>query len=198
MNILFLWGNPIAKNLEEWLANQDNNVISWQVPVSLEIVREFKIQLIVSYTYRFIIGKDIIDAVNGNAVNLHISYLPWNRGADPNQWSWIDGTPKGVTIHFINEKIDGGDIIAQKLVSMDKNISLRQSYDLLNHEIVMLFKKIYVLYPFWNEMRKRVLGTGSYHSSADFEAYRKIIGDDYDISVETFCERVRKYNEYCD
>lgn len=50
-------------------------------------------------------------------MNLHISYLPWNKGADPNFWSCIDGTPAGVTLHHIDAGVDTGDIIAQALMS---------------------------------------------------------------------------------
>ena len=48
------------------------------------------------------------------AVNLHVSYLPWNRGADPNFWSIVEGTPKGITIHKMNYALDKGDIIIQQ------------------------------------------------------------------------------------
>ena len=37
---------------------------------------------------------------------MHISYLPFNRGAHPNYWSFKDNSPKGVTIHFIDNGID--------------------------------------------------------------------------------------------
>ena len=46
-------------------------------------------------------------------LNFHPSLLPFNRGKNPNFWSLVEGTPVGATIHFIDESIDGGDIIAQ-------------------------------------------------------------------------------------
>ncbi len=54
-------------------------------------------------------------------INLHISFLPWNRGAHPNFWSFYDDTPKGVTIHLIDEGIDTGAIIYQKEITFDRN-----------------------------------------------------------------------------
>ncbi|HET7488895.1 MAG TPA: formyltransferase family protein [Acidimicrobiales bacterium] len=46
-------------------------------------------------------------------VNVHRSYLPYNRGLDPLQWAVVDGTPAGVSIHVMTEEVDAGPIIAQ-------------------------------------------------------------------------------------
>ncbi|MCL0081308.1 hypothetical protein M1N64_03665 [Peptococcaceae bacterium] len=50
-----------------------------------------------------------MDKFQGRAINLHISFLPWNRGADPNFWSFIENAPVGVSIHYLDEGIDTGD-----------------------------------------------------------------------------------------
>ena len=68
----------------------------------------------VSYGYRKIVLADVIDKMAGEIINLHISYLPWNRGANPNFWSFIDDTPKGVTIHEMSADLDKGRILCQK------------------------------------------------------------------------------------
>lgn len=52
---------------------------------------------LISYGYRHIISQDVLSLFPNRAINLHISYLPYNRGADPNLWSFIEDTPKGVT-----------------------------------------------------------------------------------------------------
>ena len=52
-------------------------------------------------------------------INLHIGYLPYNRGAHPNFWSFMDNTPTGVTIHEIDKNIDTGKIIYQKIVDFE-------------------------------------------------------------------------------
>lgn len=82
-----------------------------------------------------------IDLQGKRGINLHISYLPYNRGADPNLWSWLDGTPHGVTIHLMDETIDTGDILVQR--EIDKGLmakmDLRSSYDFLHTEIERLF-----------------------------------------------------------
>ena len=72
------------------------------------------IDLIISFGYRKIIDKKILLKLKRPIINLHMSLLPYNRGSHPNFWSFIDGTPKGITIHEISNGIDDGDIIFQK------------------------------------------------------------------------------------
>jgi methionyl-tRNA formyltransferase len=97
-------------------------------------------EFIVSYNYRYILPKSIIDVVNGQAINLHISLLPYNKGSHPNVWSFLEDTPKGVTIHYIDEGIDTGDILIQREVYIDENReTLKSAYEILHHEIQMLF-----------------------------------------------------------
>lgn len=49
-------------------------------------------------------------------VNLHTGYLPWNRGMYPNVWPLVDGSPAGVTLHWMVPTLDAGPIIAQARV----------------------------------------------------------------------------------
>ena len=73
-----------------------------------------KFKILISFNYKYKIEKKIIKLFNGQCFNCHISYLPFNAGADPNFWSFKNNTKKGITIHLLNEKIDKGPIIFQK------------------------------------------------------------------------------------
>lgn len=96
--------------------------------------------LVVSYNYSYLIPENIIQLVKGKIVNLHISYLPWNNGADPNFWSFIDNTPKGITIHQLTEALDQGDILFQKELFFNEKVeTFRSTYEILNREIVTMF-----------------------------------------------------------
>lgn len=83
------------------------------MPGDLRDAGRYRYDWIVSYGFRQMIPPAILQAYPDRVVNLHISFLPWNRGADPNYWSWVDGTPKGVTLHYVDDGMDTGDIIAQ-------------------------------------------------------------------------------------
>ena len=50
--------------------------------------------LIISYGYNKIINERYLKKLIRPPINLHISYLPYNRGSHPNFWSFVDKTPQ--------------------------------------------------------------------------------------------------------
>ena len=109
-------------------------------------------------------------------INIHIAVLPYNRGADPNFWSWFDQTPKGVTIHQITKGLDTGPIYAQSTLPLSNAHTLRTSYEVLMREAVALFSW------YWPAIREGKIkttpqtGKGSYHRRADKEPYLRAHG----------------------
>ncbi len=64
--------------------------------------------------------KEVWKMPNKGTFNLHASLLPKYRGAAPIHWAIANGETKtGVTTFFIDDKIDTGDIIAQKEIAID-------------------------------------------------------------------------------
>jgi methionyl-tRNA formyltransferase len=122
---------------------------------------------IISYGYGYKISKEMVQAVKGRAINLHISYLPWNRGANPNYWSWKENTPKGVTIHYVDDGIDTGDIIIQKFVQFptEPGYTLRDAYQLLSERIEDMF--IHNWHGIFYLTRRKQIEGGSVHTTKD-------------------------------
>lgn len=139
---------------------------------------------IVSHGYRHIVSRDLCEAFDGRAVNLHIGYLPWNRGADPNLWSHIDATPSGVTIHYIAPGLDTGDVIAQRLVRFTQADTLATSYAKLQDAMHGLFVQ------WWPKIKDRTCpripqaGSGSYHRSADRQRVSHLLTAGWDTPVQ--------------
>lgn len=139
--------------------------------------------LIVSFGYRHIFKASTLAKLARPAINVHISFLPWNRGADPNFWSWFDRTPKGVTIHYIDVGIDTGAILAQQPIKFDDGETLATSYEKLIQHAVDLFSAT------WPMIREdRLSGqpqrsTGSYHRKADKYPFWNLLPLGYDTPV---------------
>ena len=111
-----------------------------EVHHSKEVIQKVDYDLIISFGYCKIINRSILDRIKCPIINLHISYLPFNRGAHPNFWSFFDNTPSGVTIHLIDEGIDTGPIIYQKIVKFDDyEKTFSKTYKKLVLEIEKLF-----------------------------------------------------------
>lgn len=164
MKILFLRNNPCADKYIEYLKECGHQVVVQSDVLEEQWVRDQTFDCAISYTYRYIIKKPVIESLQGNIVNLHTSYLPWNRGASPNLWSAVEGTPRGVTLHFVNEQLDKGKIITQRLVPFAKGATLASSYEQLDLEGFELFKNALAYYDFWADMAFIPTAKGTYHS----------------------------------
>lgn len=69
---------------------------------------------IFSHSYSMFLPEEILAIPTHGAINTHFAYLPNYRGANPIQWAIINGAMKtGVTLHYMINEIDAGDIIAQ-------------------------------------------------------------------------------------
>jgi len=181
LKILFLTNNfEVTKPLFIWLKNK-HKVILYQEKLTKKSLKKIKPDIIISYNYKYLIREDIID--KNKIINLHISYLPYNRGAHPNIWSHIENTPKGVTIHFIDKGIDTGDIIVQKKVYLDKNLSLKQSYNKLHFHIQMLFKQHFT--NLFKITPKKQKSKGTFHLAKEI---KKLNIPNYDITIKKLKE----------
>lgn len=151
MNILFLGerSNPLL----DFLQSKEKQIIIMEEKIVLPRDQYIlnNADFIVSFGYRHIVKPEVINQFPNRIINLHISLLPYNRGADPNFWSFIEDTPKGVTIHQLAEGLDTGDILCQKDLTESfnqqlqqeqknqKSLTLATSYQQLQDEIFKLF-----------------------------------------------------------
>ena len=189
MKILCLYNNECAAELFAWLSEQGHETVLTTDRLEPEWCRQQHFDLAVSYTYRYILSAEVLSALGNNVVNMHNSFLPWNRGADPNIWSIVDGTPRGVTLHYMDAQLDKGYIIAQKMVDDADTETLASSYDHLDRAAKELFREAFLYYPFWQDMKKQALGKGSYHSVKDGEQIKGVI-DSWDMPVNEFRQRL--------
>lgn len=76
--------------------------------------------LIVTCAYGQIIPKELLDYPKYGCINAHASLLPEYRGSSPIQRAIMNGDDEtGMTIMYMNEKMDEGDIIAQRKIDID-------------------------------------------------------------------------------
>ncbi len=156
---------------------------------TVDSLKSIQPSYIVSYGYRHILPAAVIAAARHRIINLHISYLPWNRGADPNLWSWLSNTPKGVSVHRLTEQVDRGDIIARELIDPGPDHTLRTSYADLQLHMVELFSRVWPGVASGSETSTAQSGTGSYHRSVDKERHLAAMPNGWD----TRCSEVTEY-----
>jgi methionyl-tRNA formyltransferase len=178
MKILYL-GYP--ENSVHLFLKTKGTIYQTQEKISFDIGQ---FDWIISYGYSHIIKQNVIDSAKNPIINLHISYLPFNKGADPNFWSWLENTPKGVTIHQIDKGIDTGDILIQKEIIFEENQTLSSSYYILKKEIEELFIENFdnivkgIIFP------KKQEGKGTYHSRKNLEPYKYLLTQGWNTPVK--------------
>lgn len=172
--ILFVTNNDNTEDLYRWLKEREPVVYRVENKLTEEMVEALKPSFIISFNYRYLIPKAVLEKMQGRVINLHTSLLPYNRGSAPNFFSFWDDTPKGVTIHRMGERLDEGDILCQREVVFDEEQeTFASSYDRLLEEIKELFKEN------WEGIKTCRLrpvpqkGEGTYHRMRELEAIRE-------------------------
>jgi len=182
IKILFL-GRDDSPVLD-WLINIGESVVQTSEKINPEFMYLNKINFIISYRYIHLLKKEILDLCPGRAINLHISYLPYNRGSHPNFWSFVENTPKGVTIHYLDEGIDTGDILIQEKVEFNiKKETLVSSYEQLQSLILNLFKNNWEDIKIRKIKSKKQIGPGTFHKNIDKENLNYLLTDNWNTLV---------------
>lgn len=82
-----------------------------------DLLTSHHVDLVVLAGYMAILGKDFIEHFRNRIVNIHPSLLPAFPGLHPQRQALAAGvTESGCTVHFVDEGVDTGKIIAQKTV----------------------------------------------------------------------------------
>ena len=114
---------------------------------NINIINKFKSDILVSMSYNQIFKKIFFKSVKKKIINCHAGALPFYRGRSPINWAIINGEKKiGITTHFINSKIDQGDILDQKFVKIEKKDNfkkiLQKCYKHCPMQLYKVLKKI--------------------------------------------------------
>ena len=86
----------------------------------LEVVEEYDIELVALARYMQILSPELCEALSGRIVNIHHSFLPGFKGANPYKQAHARGVKLiGATAHFVTSDLDEGPIIEQNVVRVD-------------------------------------------------------------------------------
>ena len=107
----------------------ERNIPLWEVahladPSVAELLRSFDADLICVACFSRFIPATLLNIPRLGALNVHPSLLPDNRGPEPLFWTFRLGQEEtGVTIHFMEEKLDSGPILLQERLAVPEGIS---------------------------------------------------------------------------
>ena len=90
----------------------------------LEVVEQHDIELVVLARYMQILSPELCALLAGRAINIHHSFLPGFKGANPYKQAHARGVKLiGATAHFVTSDLDEGPIIEQNVVRVDHSRS---------------------------------------------------------------------------
>jgi len=131
----------ISKIKEVALENNIKVLQPEKVRKEYEEIVNLNPDMIVTCAYGQIIPKELLDAPKYGCINVHASLLPKLRGGAPIHHAIIDGYKEtGITIMYMNEKMDEGDIITQKstIISDEDTVStLHDRLSLMGTELII-------------------------------------------------------------
>lgn len=107
---------------------------------TLETIRALSPEVAISVLFGYVLKQEFLDLFPRGGINLHLACLPYNRGACPDVWSIVEGTPAGVTLHYMDGGIDTGDIIARQEVPVEPVDTGRSLYAKLERAGLELFR----------------------------------------------------------
>lgn len=86
----------------------------------MQVVEEQGIELVVLARYMQILSPELCDFLRGRAINIHHSFLPGFKGANPYRQAHARGVKLiGATAHFVTADLDEGPIIEQSVVRVN-------------------------------------------------------------------------------
>lgn len=142
---------------------------------TIRSIAELGADIGISAYFGYRISPELFRSMPKGCINVHPSFLPFNKGAYPNVWAIVEGTPAGATIHYIDEDFDTGDIIAQKEVEIESTDTGASLYHKLEEISLELFATT------WPKIRagthERILqkkGDGTYHTLKDVDKIDEI------------------------
>lgn len=109
----------------------------------IDFFKSIEPEVIISTGFDTLIPKEILDTAKIGAFNLHPSLLPKYRGGNPYFWVIKNNEKKtGITVHFMTEKFDRGDILFSETILIDEKETLGSLFFKISNLMPDVFLKL--------------------------------------------------------
>lgn len=109
--------------MDKWGKDGSYVVLDHDSTLCVDLIHEYALDYGVVLGAR-ILRPNVIGAFRYGVLNMHPGILPGNRGLDNIKWSLIKQLPIGVTVHWIDERIDAGRVVARREIPVYKDDTL--------------------------------------------------------------------------
>ena len=131
-------------DLISWGTARQIKVLAGNINDYLDELTELEPDFLFSLQYGPLLLSPILKLPSRGCINLHFGLLPRYGGCYPIAWAILNGEKQaGVTLHYMTEAFDEGDIIAQTSVPIGVETTARELYDSATRAAVDLFATTY-------------------------------------------------------
>ncbi len=108
----------------------------------IKLIKNLNPDIILESGWSQIIPKEILEIPNKGCIGVHNSFLPQNQGAASLNWALIKGEKEwGVTLFYLEDKIDKGDIIDQRKFDINERDNIRTLFAKADSLAVEMLRK---------------------------------------------------------
>ena len=185
LNVLLV-GYPNSK-VRSFLSNKEHlSFVDGNESISMQIIDKYNPEYIVLHGCHSILDESIVKKFPRRIINLHGAYLPWNRGGHANLWSFLDDTPKGGSVHFIDSGVDKGELILRKEIKIYPDDTLASTYERIKNMMEDMFISL------WPSIKNKNVKTyrldnkkGSYHAKKELKTVQHLLTEGWETKISS-------------
>lgn len=193
MDVVFLGTNNYGREIYEWLCDRDGVDVRAMLTerAQLGLVAAIEPDVVVAAGFTHIVPPEVLAVPEEGCLNVHPGVLPETRGFNPNVWSIVDDLPAGATVHYMDEGVDTGDVVATREVETSFADTGKDVYRRVERACVDLFREVWPAVEDGTvEARSQADEAGTYHRKQDFLDLCDLDPDE-EVRVVDFLDRLR-------
>ena len=141
VSVVFLGANNVGLDVYDWLCDRESvDVLAMLTEESqLRLVERLDPAFVVACGFTHVVPPEVLAVPDGGCLNLHPGLLPYARGYNPNVWSIVEDLPAGATLHYMDEGVDTGPVVATRDVETRFDDTGKDLYERLERAAFELF-----------------------------------------------------------
>ena len=193
--------DPTNKLMVDTAQNLGFDIIDYNISLSdkgfLQRIKNLNADLGVVASFNKRLPKELLQLTKDGFINLHPSKLPDYRGANPYSHVIINGEEESaITLHFMDENFDTGDIISQYRFNLDLNETMGTLFYRTNQMCASMLYEALDYYETHDFPRKPQPKDGEYKKAEALSFEKKNIFIDWSKSAEEIERFIRGLNPY--
>ena len=182
--------HPTYSNFKKFVKSREQNFIEYDKlddPFFIQKIRNLNADIAVVCSFNYKVPKILLNSVKDGFINVHPSLLPKYRGANPYSAVIANNEREtGVSLHFMDENFDTGDIIDQKKLIINPKETMGTLFNRLNLLAINMLQETFEKYE--NSQLPRIK-----QPKGDFISTKNVKDDLFLINYATTADEIERF-----